>query len=89
MLRRPAWPILSLSLLLGGVASAAEPSAGPAPVTERKIEVKVEKPARAGDLARVKTSAGTFLVNEKNIDLLRKTLAGEPTTHEIWAGGTD
>ena len=50
-------------------------------------EVIVQEPATADAPARLSTTVGTFEVREKNAELLRQVLAGEPTDVTIYAGG--
>ncbi len=52
-------------------------------------EVIVQAPAEPGAPARLSTDVGSFEVREKNVELLRQVLAGEPSDVTIYAGGHD
>ena len=83
MSRHAVWPILSLSAL-GTVASAEEPSSTRTEPTQ--LEVRLQEPGAPEELARVETTVGTFEVNVKNAELLRKMIAGEKVPVQFYAG---
>ncbi len=51
-------------------------------------EVRV-LPLTDGERVRLQTSVGSFEVQEKNAELLRRMLAGEPSEVEFYAGSRD
>ena len=84
MSRHAVWPILSLSTLCT-VASGAERVTAPAEKTRQGV-VRVEEPPTPPEPVRVKTTVGTFEVNPKNAELLRKMIAGEKVPVQFYAG---
>ena len=83
MSRHAVWPILSLSTL-GTVAWGAEPVS--ARTESPRREARVEQPRAPDENARLETAVGTFEVNVKNVELLRKLIAGEKVPVQFYAG---
>jgi hypothetical protein len=74
---RAVWPILCGSVLWGAACGG-----------ERFYrDVRIEPPRAPEEPARVKTAIGTFEVNEKNAELLRRMIAGESVPVQFYAGG--
>jgi hypothetical protein len=76
MSRFAVWPILSVSAVCA--LGCGEERAAP--------DVRVERPLAPDEPARVRTSVGTFEVNEKNAELLRQLIAGESVPVQFYAG---
>lgn len=79
--------MLTICLLSGAAFATGTMTGSAAPTAPR--EVKVEQPSQDGAPARVQTKVGTFEVQPKNADLLRRMLAGEPVNVEFYAGSRE